>query len=48
MARIQALWETDRDMMPVIRRLADHAEREGKPVTRIDSVEERDRFTAAL
>src|SRR4051812_19604840 len=44
----QALWETDRDMMPEIRRLADLAERDGKPVTRIASVEDLDRFAASL
>jgi adenylate kinase family enzyme len=36
----QALWETDRDMMPTIRALTEQAEREGKPVTRIASVEQ--------
>jgi adenylate kinase family enzyme len=44
----QALWETDQEMAPVFRRLTDQAEREGKPVTRIASVEELDAFTAAL
>jgi hypothetical protein len=44
----QALWETDRDMMPEIRRLTDQAARDGKPVTRIASVEDLDRFAAAL
>jgi adenylate kinase family enzyme len=44
----QALWETDRDMMPEIRRLTDLAERAGKPVTRIASVEELDAYAAAL
>jgi hypothetical protein len=44
----QALWETDRDMAPEFRRLTDLAERDGKPVTRIASVEELDRFTGGL
>jgi hypothetical protein len=44
----QALWETDRDMAPEIRRLTDLAERNGKPVTRIASVEQLDRFAASL
>jgi adenylate kinase family enzyme len=44
----EALWETDRDMMPEIRRLTDQAERNGKPVTRIASVEELDAFAANL
>jgi len=43
----QSLWETDRDMMPEIRRLTDLVERDGKPVTRIGSVEELDRFALA-
>ena len=44
----QTLWETDRDMMPEIRRLTDLAERSGKPVTRIASVEELQAFTDRL
>jgi len=44
----EALWETDRDMMPEIRRLTDLAERNGKPVTRIASVEDLDRIAAGL
>jgi hypothetical protein len=44
----QALWETDQEAVPVIRRLADEAERAGKPVTRIVSIEELDRFAASL
>jgi adenylate kinase family enzyme len=44
----QALWETDQEMMPEIRRLAEAAEREGKPVTRIASVEALDAFAASL
>ncbi len=44
----EALWETDRDMMPEIRRLTELAERNGKPVTRISSVEELDRIAAGL
>ena len=44
----EALWETDRDMVPEIRRLTDLAERAGKPVTRIASVEELDSFAAGL
>ncbi len=35
----EALWETDREMAPEIRRLTDLAERNGKPVTRIASVD---------
>jgi adenylate kinase family enzyme len=38
----QALFETDRDMMPTIRRLAEEAERQGKPVLRVASVEQLD------
>jgi adenylate kinase family enzyme len=44
----EALWETDREMAPVFRRLTDEAERAGKPVTRIASVEELDAFAARL
>ncbi len=44
----QALWETDQEMAPVFRRLTDEAEREGKPVTRIVSVEELDAYAAGL
>lgn len=44
----EALWETDQEMAPVFRRLTDQAEREGKPVTRIASVEALDAFTASL
>jgi hypothetical protein len=35
-------------MAPVFRRLTDQAEREGKPVTRIASVEALDAFAASL
>ena len=35
----ETLWETEQEMMPVIRRLTDAAERAGKPVTRIASDE---------
>jgi adenylate kinase family enzyme len=44
----EALWETDQEMAPVFRRLTDQAERDGKPVTRIASVEALDAFTASL
>lgn len=44
----KALWETDQEMVPEIRRLADEAERAGKPVTRIASVEALDAFAASL
>jgi hypothetical protein len=44
----KALWETDQEAVPEIRRLADEAERAGKPVTRIASVEELDGFAASL
>jgi adenylate kinase family enzyme len=44
----EALWETDREMAPVFRRLTDEAERVGKPVSRIASVEELDAFAARL
>jgi adenylate kinase family enzyme len=44
----QALFETDRDMMPEIRRLTVLAEKSRKPVTRIASVEALDRFAAGL
>jgi adenylate kinase family enzyme len=44
----QSLWETDQEMVPEIRRLTDAAERDGKTVTRIASVEALDAFTAAL
>jgi adenylate kinase family enzyme len=44
----QALWETDQEMAPVFRRLTDEAEREGKSVTRIASVEELDAFATGL
>jgi adenylate kinase family enzyme len=44
----ESLWETDQEMVPVIRRLTDEAERAGKPVTRIGSVEALDAFAAAL
>jgi adenylate kinase family enzyme len=44
----EALWETDREMAPVFRRLTDEAERAGKPVSRIASVEELDAFAARL
>jgi len=47
-AMFEVLWETDRDMMPEIRRLAVRAEKNRKPVTRIASVEELDRFAASL
>jgi|AraplaMF_Col_mMF_1032025.scaffolds.fasta_scaffold00069_63 adenylate kinase family enzyme len=47
-AMFQALWETDQEMAPVFRRLTDQAEREGKPVTRIASVEALDAFAAGL
>ena len=43
----QALWETDRDMMPTLRTLTDEAERAGKIVTRIRSVEELNRAAEA-
>jgi hypothetical protein len=35
-------------MAPVFRRLTDQAERSGKPVTRITSVEELDAYAAKL
>jgi adenylate kinase family enzyme len=41
-AMFEALFETDRDMMPTIRRLGDAAERQGKPVLRVRSVEQLD------
>jgi len=44
----KSLWETDQEMGPEMRRLTDAAERDGKKVTRIRSVEELDAFTAAL
>ena len=44
----QALWETDQEMAPVFRRLTDQAQRAGKPVTRIASVEELDAYAAKL
>ena len=44
----QALWETDQEMAPVFRHLTDEAERAGKPVTRIASVEELDAYAAKL
>jgi inosine-uridine nucleoside N-ribohydrolase len=44
-AMFETLWETDRDMMPEIRRLTDLAERAGKPVTRIASVEALDAYS---
>jgi adenylate kinase family enzyme len=44
----QALWETDQEMAPVFRRLTDEAERSGKPVTRITSVEELIAYSASL
>ncbi len=44
----QTLWETDQEMVPEIRRLTDEAERAGKKVTRIASVEALDDFAAAL
>jgi adenylate kinase family enzyme len=47
-AMFETLWETERDMMPDIRRLTDLAERAGKPVTRISSVEELDAYAADL
>ena len=47
-AMFQALWETDQEMAPVFRRLTDEAERSGKPVTRIASVEELDAYGAKL
>jgi adenylate kinase family enzyme len=47
-AMFQSLWETHKEMVPEIRRLTDAAEREGKPVTRIASVEELDAYAAAL
>jgi hypothetical protein len=40
----ETLWETDQEMVPEIRRLTDEAEREGKKVMRIASVEELDSF----
>ena len=47
-AMFETLWETERDMMPEIRRLTDLAERNGKTVTRIASVEALDRFAEDL
>jgi adenylate kinase family enzyme len=47
-AMFEALWETDQEMAPVFRRLTDQAERDGKPVTRIGSVEELDAYAASL
>ena len=47
-AMFETLWETDQEMVPEIRRLTDLAEREGKLVTRIRSVEELDVFAAGL
>jgi hypothetical protein len=44
----ETLWETDQEMVPEIRRLTDAAERDGKAVTRIGSVEALDAFAAAL
>jgi hypothetical protein len=44
----RTLWECDQEMVPVIRRLADEAERDGKTVIRIGSVEELDSYAAAL
>ncbi|HVT53615.1 MAG TPA: hypothetical protein VHE77_18680 [Dongiaceae bacterium] len=44
----ESLWETHEEMVPEIRRLTDEAERAGKPVTRLGSVEELDAFSAAL
>ena len=44
----QALWETDQEMAPVFRRLTDQAERNGKPVTRIASVEALNRMADEL
>ena len=44
----QALWETDQEMGPEMRRLTDEAERDGKKVARIRSVEELDAFAATL
>ncbi len=41
----ESLWETDQEMVPVIRRLTDEAERDGKKVTRLRSVEELDQFS---
>jgi hypothetical protein len=44
----RTLWECDQEMVPIIRRLADEAERDGKAVVRIGSVEELDSYAAAL
>jgi adenylate kinase family enzyme len=44
----QALWETDQQSMPLIRRLTDAAESAGRKVTRIRSVDELKALTAAL
>jgi adenylate kinase family enzyme len=47
-AMFETLWECDQEMVPVIRHLTDEAQRVGKQVTRIGSVEELDAFAAAL
>jgi adenylate kinase family enzyme len=44
----EALWETDQEMAPVFRRLTDEAERGGKKVARLRSVEELDAYAATL
>jgi adenylate kinase family enzyme len=44
----RAIWEVDQDWMPDLRALYDEAERRGKIVTRLASVEDIDAFTQAL
>jgi len=44
----QAIWEVDRGWMPEVRTLCMNAEKDGKPVTRVASVDELDALTRSL
>jgi adenylate kinase family enzyme len=44
----QAIWEVDRDWMPQVRALCIDADKDGKSVTRITSVNELDALTRSL
>ncbi|WP_342359914.1 adenylate kinase [Terrarubrum flagellatum] len=47
-ALFETMWDIERNWMPALRELCDRAEAEGKRVVRIASIEELDRFAAAI
>ncbi|MBE7210571.1 MAG: adenylate kinase [Gluconacetobacter diazotrophicus] len=47
-ALCKTIWDVDRDWLPEIRVACDAAERLGKPVRRLRSVQQLDRYAAAL